>query len=68
LPLERVNNTALKQVVAVMMKGGLSAKTINTYTQVLKSVDPFHLSVGHVDSKHNVLVFPAEEVDVSAIP
>ncbi len=51
-----------------MMKGGLSAKTINTYTQVLKSVDPFHLSVGHVDSKHNVLVFPAEEVDVSAIP
>jgi integrase len=38
MPLERVNNGALKQVVAAMMKGGLSAKTINTYTQVAKSV------------------------------
>jgi integrase len=38
LQLESVNNAALKQIVAVMMKGGLSAKTINTYTQVVKSV------------------------------
>jgi integrase len=38
LPLEKVNNAALKAVVAAMMKGGLSAKTINTYTQVVKSV------------------------------
>jgi integrase len=38
LQLEKVNNAALKQVVAAMMKGGLSAKTINTYTQVVKSV------------------------------
>jgi integrase len=38
LQLERVNNAALKQVVAAMMKGGLSAKTIDTYTQVVKSV------------------------------
>jgi integrase len=36
--LEKVNNAALKQVVAAMVKGGLSAKTINTYTQVVKSV------------------------------
>lgn len=38
LTLEKVNNAALKQVVAAMMKGGLSAKTINSYTQVVKSV------------------------------
>lgn len=38
LQLERTNNAVLKQVVAAMMKGGLSAKTIDTYTQVLKSV------------------------------
>jgi integrase len=38
IPLEKVNNSALKQTVAAMMKGGLSAKTINTYTQVVKSV------------------------------
>jgi hypothetical protein len=38
LPLEKVNNAALKQIVAAMMKGGLSAKTINTYTQVVKFV------------------------------
>jgi integrase len=38
LTLEKVNNAALKQVVAEMMKRGLSAKTINTYTQVVKSV------------------------------
>jgi len=38
LPLEKVNNATFKQIVAAMMKGGLSAKTINTYTQVLKAV------------------------------
>lgn len=38
LPLDQVNNAALKKVVAAMIKGGLSAKTINTYTQVVKSV------------------------------
>ncbi len=38
LPLEKVNNAVLKQVVAAMVKGGLSAKTVNTYTQVVKSV------------------------------
>lgn len=38
LPLEQVNNAALKKVVAAMRKGELSAKTINTYTQVVKSV------------------------------
>lgn len=38
MPLDRVNNAALKQVVAAMKKGGLSAKTINTYTQIVKSV------------------------------
>jgi len=38
MPLEKVNNAALKQVVAAMMKGGLSPKTIDTYTQVVKSV------------------------------
>jgi integrase len=38
MPLEKVNNAAMKQVVAAMTKGGLSPKTINTYTQVVKSV------------------------------
>jgi hypothetical protein len=38
MPLEKVNNAALKQIVAAMQKGGLSAKTINTYTQAVKSV------------------------------
>ena len=38
MPLEKINKAALKQVVAAMMKGGLSPKTIDTYTQVVKSV------------------------------
>ena len=38
MPLDKVNNAALKQLVASMLKGGLSAKTINTYSQVVKSV------------------------------
>ena len=33
MPLEKVNNAAMKQVVAAMMKGGLSPKTINTSTR-----------------------------------
>lgn len=38
LPLSTVNNGAMKQLVATMLKGGLSAKTINSYAQVAKSV------------------------------
>ncbi len=37
-PLSEVNNGVLKAVVATMSKAGLSAKTINTYTQVVKMV------------------------------
>ncbi|MDR3725961.1 MAG: tyrosine-type recombinase/integrase [Terracidiphilus sp.] len=38
LPLSHVNNAALKQVVAVMSKGGLSPKSIDNYAQVVKMV------------------------------
>jgi hypothetical protein len=38
LPLSEVNNSALKQLVATMSAGGLSPKSINTYTQVVKMV------------------------------
>jgi integrase len=38
LPLSEVNNAALKELVAKMSKGGLSAKTIDNYAQVVKMV------------------------------
>jgi integrase len=38
LPLSEVNNGAMKKLVAVMFKAGLSAKTIETYTGVAKMV------------------------------
>ena len=38
LPLSEVNNAALKGLVAKMSKGGLSAKTIDNYAQVVKTV------------------------------
>ena len=38
LPLSAVNNSAGKRLVVVMMKGGLSPKTINSYVQIVKSV------------------------------
>jgi integrase len=38
LPLSEVNNAVLKTVVATMSEGGLSPKTIDTYTQVVKMV------------------------------
>jgi integrase len=38
LPLSEINNGALKKLVAVMSKAGLSAKTIETYTGVAKMV------------------------------
>jgi hypothetical protein len=38
LPLSEVNNAALKRLVSTMSEGGLSAKTIDTYTQVVKMV------------------------------
>jgi Phage integrase family len=38
LPLSEVNNSALKRLVAKMSKGGLSAKTIDNYAQVVKMV------------------------------
>jgi len=37
-PLSEVNNGVLKTLVAAMSEGGLSAKTINTYTGVVKMV------------------------------
>jgi integrase len=36
LPLSEVNNAVLKSLVAKMVEGGLSAKSINTYSQVVK--------------------------------
>jgi integrase len=38
VPLSAVNNGVMKQLVATMLKGGLSAKTINSYAQVAKSI------------------------------
>jgi integrase len=38
VPLSNVGNLALKGLVEKMVKGGLSPKTVNTYTQVVKSV------------------------------
>ena len=38
IPLAFVNNAALKPVVALMAKAGLSAKTIDNYVQVVKMV------------------------------
>ena len=38
VPLSSVGNLALKGLVAKMVKAGLSPKTINTYSQVVKSV------------------------------
>lgn len=38
VPLSSVGNLALKGLVEKMVKAGLSPKTVNTYTQVVKSV------------------------------
>ena len=38
MPLSSVGNLALKALVAKMVKAGLSPKTINTYSRVVKSV------------------------------
>lgn len=38
LPLSEVNNTVLKSLVAKMVEGGLSPKSIDTYSQVVKTV------------------------------
>jgi len=38
VPLEAVNNLALKNLVTVMCDGGLSAKSIGNYVQVVKMV------------------------------
>ena len=38
LPLSEINNAVLKTVVATMSEGGLSPKTIDNYTQVVKMV------------------------------
>ncbi len=38
LPLSEINNGAMKKLVAVMSKAGLSAKTIETYSGVAKMV------------------------------
>src|SRR5258707_2260510 len=38
VPLSSVGNLALKGLVEKMVKGGLSPKSVNTYTQVVKSV------------------------------
>ena len=38
LPLSEINNAVLKSVVATMSEGGLSPKTIENYTQVVKMV------------------------------
>src|SRR5713226_3244334 len=38
VPLSNVGNLALKGLVEKMVKAGLSPKTVNTYTQVVKSV------------------------------
>jgi integrase len=38
VPLSSVGNLALKGLVERMVKGGLSPKTVNTYSQVVKSV------------------------------
>ena len=38
LPLSEVNNAALKSLVATMSKRGLTSKTIDNYTQVVKMV------------------------------
>jgi hypothetical protein len=40
VPLEAVNNLALKNLVTVMCDGGLSAKSIGNYVQVVKMVVP----------------------------
>ena len=37
-PLSQVNNASLRNLVTTMVKGGLSAKTINNYCQVVKMV------------------------------
>jgi hypothetical protein len=38
LPISEVNNSAVKRLVAAMAEGGLSAKSINNYVQVVKMV------------------------------
>lgn len=38
LPLSAANNGAMKRLVAIMLKGGLSAKTINSYAQVAMAI------------------------------
>lgn len=38
VPLSSVNNSTMKNVVSAMVKGGLSPKTIDNYTQVVKMV------------------------------
>ena len=38
VPLSSVGNLALKRLVEKMVEAGLSAKTVNTYSQVVKSV------------------------------
>jgi hypothetical protein len=38
LPVSAVNNGAVKHLVPIMLEGGLSAKTINSYVGVMKTV------------------------------
>ena len=38
MPLDCVNNTAMKQIVAKMIAGGLAPKSISNYTQIVKMV------------------------------
>ena len=52
LPLSEINNAALKSLVAAMSKGGLSAKTIDTYSQVVKMV------VASAVDKEGVEIYP----------
>src|ERR1017187_9312240 len=49
-PLSEVNNAALKSLVATMQAGKLSAKTIGTYSQVVKMVVASARSEEHTSS------------------
>jgi len=52
VPLSSVGNLALKGLVANMVKAGLSPKTVNTYSQVVKSV------VGSAVNEEGEQIFP----------
>jgi integrase len=52
LPLSEVNNAVLKRVVATMARGGLSPKSIDTYSQVVKMV------VASVTNKEGEELYP----------